>query len=272
MILIVSSKRDPASMNIHRQLLTNYNFIVGSERFKNNPVYSKKVNDETVKLVTLNEETIYSQTITDFFNPQLIIFISRHSSKSGTPTLSVHTPGNLNEAQKGGLPQKVSIAPANAMKNALLELSRQKDTQRFDYKISYECTHHGPSLDVPTMFAELGSSPMQWRDNKAAEAVAHAVNTALTSPRDRSTVVLGIGGPHYSEKFTRIALKEQVAFGHMIPKYAIAQIDEKTISQCIERTLEKVEAVFLDWKGIRGADKAHLTEALETVGVEIKKV
>jgi D-aminoacyl-tRNA deacylase len=122
------------------------------------------------------------------------------------------------------------------------------------------------------MFVELGSSPIQWRDDKAAEAVAHAVDTALTSTLESSTVVLGIGGPHYSEKFTRIALKEDVAFGHMIPKYAIAQIDKKTIGQCIERTLEKVEVVFLDWKGIRGVDKTHLVKALEAVGVEFEKV
>ncbi|MCK4478443.1 D-tyrosyl-tRNA(Tyr) deacylase [Candidatus Bathyarchaeota archaeon] len=273
MILIVASTKDVASMNIRQQLLVHYDFKESEEKFHSNPVYHKTLSDNEVKLVTIDEEAIYYQSILNHFNPQLIIYISRHSSKSGTPTLSVHTPGNLTaQAQKGGLPNRISIAPANAMKEALLEMAEQKNTHSLDYQVSYECTHHGPSLNIATMFVELGSSPTQWKDMKAAEAVAHAAMAPILRKSRNSIVAVGIGGPHYSQKFTRMALEDDFAFGHIIPKYAISHVDAKTIRQCVERTLEKVETVTLDWKGIKGADKTKLVKASEEAGVQTQKV
>ena len=272
LILIVSSSKDLASLNIRNNLLAGYSFEKTLQKFHNNPVYLQKIKGNVVKLITIDHEAIYYHAITDHFEPQLIIYISRHSSKSGTPTLSVHTPGNLGEAQKGGLAEKVSIAPANGMKAALLELGRQENALGLDYQVSYECTHHGPSLDVPAMFVELGSSPKQWRDRKAAEAVAHAAMAATSNQLESSKVALGIGGPHYNAKFTSMALDGDSSFGHMIPKYAISQVGSDMIRQCIERTLEEVVTIFLDWKGIRGADRSGLMKALDTVGTEVVKV
>jgi D-aminoacyl-tRNA deacylase len=272
MILIVASTKDVASLNIREQLLACYDFEESTENFHNNPVYFKTIDNEVVKLVTIKEEAIYYQAITDHFSPQLIIYISRHSSRSGTPTLSVHTPGNLGEAQKDGVSRKISVAPANAMKGALLEMAQQKDKLDLDYQVSYECTHHGPSLNIAAMFVELGSSLAQWRDMKAAEAVAHAAMAPIIDRVQHSTVAVGIGGPHYSRKFTRLALEGSFAFGHIIPKYLISKVDAEIILQCVERTVEKVQTVVLDWKGIKGADKAGLLEVLGEVEIEVQKV
>lgn len=272
MILVVASTRDVASMNIRQQLLNHYRFDESGEEFHTNPVYLRARGNEQVRLVTLDEEAIYYQAITTHFTPQLVLYLSRHSSKSGTPTLSVHTPGNLAQAEKGGLPKKVSIAPANAMRSALQALAEQKDERRLSYKVSYECTHHGPSLDAPTMFVELGSSPTQWKDAKAAEAVAHAAMAAISAHPEPAQAVVGIGGPHYNGKFTRIALEKPIAFGHIIPKYAVHQLNTEVIQHCVERTEETVKAIFLDWKGIKGEDKSRLVEALEDVGMPTQKI
>lgn len=272
MILIVASSLDVASMNIRKQLLSQYDFEMSSERFHHNPVYRKRIDNNDLKIVTINEESTCSQAVAHHFNAELIIYISRHSSKSGTPTLSVHTPGNL--TQKGGLPGKISIAPAYAMKEALLELAHQKNVLGLEYKVSYECTHHGPSLDVPTMFVELGSSLDQWKDVTAAEAVAHAAVTPIlksTSLSPQCRAAVGIGGPHYSMKFTRWALEGTFAFGHIIPKYVVPQVNAETIRQCVERTKEKAEVV-LDWKGIRSRDKATLTEVLREARIQSQKI
>ena len=106
---------------------------------------------------------------------------------------------------------------------------------------------------------------------KAAEAVAHAAMAAV-SKRSSYPTALGIGGPHYSAKFTKIALNKQTAFGHIIPKYAIPQVDAEIIKQCVERTMENVESAILDWKGIKGAHKYKLTTALSKIGVPMEKV
>jgi len=236
-------------------------------------MYITEVNGKKVELVSLKEEPVYAQNITEAFpSPELIVFISRHSSASGTPTLSVHTPGNIGEAKLGGLPRKVSISPANAMKDALETMMRFKEEMQLRYEVCYECTHHGPSLNIPTMFVELGSSRKQWEDSKAAEVVAHAAMKAISKfGESQAKALLGIGGPHYGEKFTRMTLENEVAFGHIIPKYAISSIDLEILKQCVERTLEKVELAVLDWKGIKGEDKSKLVEMLKEIGLRFQK-
>jgi D-aminoacyl-tRNA deacylase len=108
---------------------------------------------------------------------------------------------------------------------------------------------------------------------RAAEAVGHAAMEAV-SKFGSTTVkaVLGIGGPHYNSKFSRMALENQIAFGHMMPKYAIQGIDAEILKQCIERTLERVESVILDWKGIKGEDKQPLVRILVDNGIPFEKV
>ena len=140
-------------------------------------------------------------------------------------------------------------------------------------KLSYEGTHHGPSLNLPTMFVELGSSPAQWSDLKAAEAVAHAAMTAVANfSAYSSEAVLGIGGTHYNQKFTSMALAGEAVFGHMIPKYAVSLVDAEMLAQCVQRTFEKVSSAVLDWKGIRSQDKPKLLSALQEVNLSYKKL
>jgi D-aminoacyl-tRNA deacylase len=271
MKLIVASTQDTAGMNIAQKIIGQYKLQKTNQTYHELPVYQQTIKDTEIKLVTIKTESIQAQNITNDFTPELIIFVSRHSSQSGIPTLSVHTPGNLtSQAEKGGLPKQISIAPATAMKEALKEMARQVKEQQLDYKVSYECTHHGPSLNVPAMFAELGSSPMQWKDMQAAEAVAHAAMTAAKTRIVHPTAI-GIGGPHYNEKFTKIAFTTPTAFGHMIPKHVIPQIDASMLKQCMVKTVEKVETAILDWKGIKGEDKQSLLKTIAQTGLRIEK-
>ena len=158
MILFIASTQDIAGINIAKQLILNYNFNKQSQTFQKNPTYAKKLHNKKTKLLFVNTEIVETQFLNELFKPELFIFLSRHSSVKAIPTLSVHTPGNLAEAKFGGKPKAVSISPAYAMKNSLLKMAKLKKEQNFEYEISYECTHHGPSLDSPAMFVELGSS------------------------------------------------------------------------------------------------------------------
>jgi D-aminoacyl-tRNA deacylase len=270
MILIVASTKDIASMNIAHQIIEKYSFEKLPETYQDNNMYLKHVAQRDVKLVFTNQDLIHSQNITEHFKTDLVVFVSRHASVSGFPTLSVHVPGNLGKAELGGLPKRVSICPASAMKEALLELAKTKDEGNLPYEVSYECTHHGPSLDVPTMFAELGSSLEQWKDLKAAEAVAHATMKAATKDTKYPTV-LGVGGPHYNERFTKIALTTNRAFGHTISKYAAPTVEPEVIEQCVQRTVEHIEAAVFDWKSLRGTDRHRIISALQSLNIVIEK-
>jgi D-aminoacyl-tRNA deacylase len=274
MILLAASNKDIASLNIKEQILSNYQFNKTAKIFQNNPTYSADINGKKVTLVTLNEESVKAQDLPDSFpNANLIVFISRHSSQSGKPTLSVHTPGNFGSAELGGLPRTLSVSSASVMQNSLKTLMHYKETLNLNYEVSFECTHHGPSLNVPTVFVELGSSPEQWGDLQAAKAVAHSAVSAISSfTAPTSSAVLGIGGTHYNQKFTLMALMGEASFGHMIPKYAVHLVDSEMLLQCVSKTLEKVPITLLDWKGIKSEDKPNLLSALKTAGLPFKKV
>ena len=273
MILLVSSSKDTASTNIANHILQQYPFNKTNQTFQENPVYQAEINHKKVTCITLKEEAVNAQNLPENFpNAELVVFVSRHSSQSGTPTLSVHTPGNLAAAELGGLPRTLSVSPANAMCDALKALMRLKQEKRLNYEVSYECTHHGPSLNVPTMFVELGSSEKQWSDLTAAGAVAQAAMEAIADfGSSKQPAVLGIGGTHYNQKFTNMALDDEAVFSHMIPKYALFQVDAEILRQCVEKTLERVDSAVLDWKGIRSEDKPRLLKALKEANIPMQK-
>ena len=68
-----------------------------------------------------------------------------------------------------------------------------------------------------------------------------------------------------------MALNTEVAFGHIISKYAIPKIDAAMLKQCVQKTVETVESAVFDWKGMRGADKKRLMTILDEIGVSVEK-
>ena len=127
MIILVHSVCDIAGVNIAKHLLQLHPFTKTTQIYQETPIYQTEITGKQFSFITLKEESVNAQNLPEAFpNAQLIIFLSRHSSQSGTPTLSVHTPGNFGPVELGGLPNTISISPANAMQTALKELSRIK--------------------------------------------------------------------------------------------------------------------------------------------------
>ncbi len=268
--LIVASTVDEASSNIADKLIRSHGFQWEHQTFQGGKVYTGKLIEDTA-LVFVDVELAETQDFFEGLKPEVTIFVSRHSSRSGIPTLSVHVPGNLGDAEHGGRPRKVSIAPANAMKNALLELMNQRTRLGLPHLVSYEGTHHGPSIDIPAMFIEIGSTEIEWINPVAGEAVAQATVTALKK-RTSFPVALGVGGPHYSPKLTEVGLQGGYALGHVIPKYAVPSLSLDVLRQCVERTVERVETAVIDWKGLRSPERMWIVEALKNQGVKPERV
>ncbi len=272
--LLVSSKTDIASTNIKRQLLTHYPFKqTNNDSYQDSPIYKLKLKGKELTLITLNHETVNAQQLPkDFSDVALAVFITRHSSQSGKPTLTTHTPGNFAAAEFGGLPKCQSIAPAHAMHTALKKLYEYKIQLGLDdFAVSYEATHHGPSIDIPCMFVELGSNEIQWRNEIGAKAVAMAALSSFFATQTEP-VVLGIGGTHYNQKFTDLALSDKAVFSHMIPKYVVPYVDSNMLLQCINKTHEKVSHAILDWKGIQSKDKPNLLKVLKDINLAYTKI
>ena len=122
------------------------------------------------------------------------------------------------------------------------------------------------------MLVELGSSPSQWTDSEAAEAVAKAAMKSIANfQTGDQTAVLGIGGPHYNQRFTQMALNDEAVFGHMIPKYTFPHADAEINHQCVERTMERVDHAILDWKGLKSEDKPKILETLSEINLPYRK-
>jgi len=265
-IVFVSSRRDIAGQNITsklRELVGLGPPGKGNERFD--------LSGMECMLIDVDVDIVHVGRMVEEYYPSLVIHLSRHSSATGIPTLSVHVSGNISDADMGGEPKAISVAPAMAMLAALKELQLQRVAMNLDFNVCYEATHHGPSLDVPSMFIEIGSSPERWRREDAGQAVARA---ALASAMVTSTgsAAMGLGGTHYCPKFTQLALERSQPFGHILPKYALKDVDGAFFRYAVKRTLEPIDRVLVDWKGMSGADKERLLPEVEKLGLRIERV
>ncbi|MDQ1279379.1 MAG: D-aminoacyl-tRNA deacylase [Thermoproteota archaeon] len=268
--LILATKDDVASSNIAARLLEEYPFVESSLKFRSKPVYSLTSVDGEVLMAFMAGEMVYLEGLEGLADARLVVFVSRHESRSGSPILSVHVPGNLSTAEFGGVSERVSIAPANAMQAALRMMAEQRKLLGLKgFEVYYEGTHHGPSLDVPSMFVEIGSSIKEWSDPLAGKAIAHAAMAAAMN-KQMVDAAVGIGGSHCNRRLTNLGLEFNLAFGHIIPSYAFKWLNPDTIKQCVERTLEKNPTVVLDWKGIDGKDRDGLQAVLDKVPYKIK--
>lgn len=196
--------------------------------------------------------------------PRQAIYITRHRSKTGEPTLTTHPIGNYGEAQFGGKAQTLTPAAPRLMTQLLRIIKKNAEIQKTYHQVCFEVTHHGPYLSIPTLFTEVGSNKEEWEKEKPAEIIAESLIELFDKyryeedlPKD-IPVIIGIGGGHYAPRFTDIALSKNVAFGHMIPSYHIQ--DGNINQEIIKKTLEaspNVEGVYLHKKSLK---KSQVTE------------
>jgi len=120
------------------------------------------------------------------------------------------------------------------------------------------------------MFIEIGSSPERWRREDAGQAVARA---ALAAARATSigTAAIGLGGTHYCPKFTKLAIERSQPFGHILPKYALNNVDRDFLRYAVKRTLEPVDKIIVDWKGTSGDEKKRLLPEVEELGMHLER-
>jgi len=270
--LLVFSESDKASLNIAEKLMSLYRFERTDRLYRGKPVYRLELKGEEVLLVSLPGELVEAQYLEKDFKASLVVFLSRHASSSRMSTLSVHVPGNLGAETYGGLPYRVSIAPANAMKAALRKMNELNESKGLGFKVSYEATHHGPSLNLPSMFVEIGSTEREWGNPEAGEVVAEAAMAAVSCDTDYPAA-LALGGLHYNPKFTSLGLWEDIAPAHIVSKYSLTYVEDPSLLRnCVERTLEKVCMAVVDWKGVPGKLRSELIRRLRNMGLDIVRV
>ena len=252
--LIVASKKDKAGINITTALSQygNFNFYL--------------VEDEIIYTESLSLNKIDKY---DF-----IIFASRHKSEKKEKTLSIHAPGNWKDADVGGEPEKICPTSAQFQKQFFEILHENvKKYELNDYKVTLECTHHGPLIDKPCVFVEIGSTDFEWNDRRAAFVMAKTIKETIDKYQENPyrEIAIGIGGPHYCPNFNKIQLNSNVALSHIIPEYALP-LTEEMLKQAITKTEEEVDFAVLDWKGLGNAEqRQQVLDTLDKMYIQYKK-
>jgi D-aminoacyl-tRNA deacylase len=267
--LVIASKKDPAGMNIINQLV----------QFRANPVLDViKNNLITFDIASIEGDIVYTENINaEKLNQyDFIIFASKHSthSEEKQKTLSVHAPGNFREANLGGIMGKVSVTSALFNKFLFQKLNEKvKEHNLKDFNVTMEATHHGPLIDKPCVFIEIGSDENEWRSSRAGFVIAKTIQETILefelSPYKE--IAVGIGGPHYCPGFNKLQLNSNVAFSHIIPGYALP-ITEEFVKECISKTAETLDFVVLDWKGLGNSEiRQGVVDILEKNYIQWKK-
>jgi D-aminoacyl-tRNA deacylase len=159
-------------------------------------------------------------------NYSCLVFLSSHRSVSGKPSITFHPVGNIGTAELGGKERSLSPSSPALMTHYLLAAHRTDLREHYD--ITFEATHHGPLVEMPALFAEIGSTEEQWTDSYTAEALARIV---LNAEEAEGINVIGIGGGHYCPRFRDIALRKKVNFGHVVSHHYVELLDA---SMCLE--------------------------------------
>jgi D-aminoacyl-tRNA deacylase len=255
---LVSSKLDKASSMMAYLLTKDYGFQE-YKKFQGNPVFTRQ-NDI---LLFSEKDVLYIDYLDSSFSPEAYIFLSRHASQSGTPTITSHFPGNLgDDVSHGGRANEFAFTYPSLQKCFIYEIWKMKKEAE-PYEIILEATHHGPtSLQKPVLFIEIGSTEKEWTDSYVASLVCKALISTLDNFRNANIVGIGLGGMHYSKKFTKLLVGGDAALAGIVSKYNLPKVTEETIEQFLAKSVEKITHAYLDWKGL-GPDKQRILQILE---------
>lgn len=281
-IAIISYSKDKASINIKENLVNNFDFNELDEKFDNNNIFQTTIDNDIIKLYTINSEHIYTDGLDRKIDADLFIFISKHSAVEGRPSLTCHPIGNFGKAEKGGREKTLCTAPSFFLKNILNELNKNSDDA--DYDVTMEATHHGPFLEKPILFVEIGSSEKEWEDQNAGSIIAKSlISTIKNNSNDNDSInknfneknnnyesVFVIGGSHYNHVATKAMLKTNFGVGHICTKYNLENLDESLIKQAMKKTIPEARFVLLDWKGL-GKEKKGIVDILERSNIEYRR-
>ena len=265
-ILIVSSRRDSASANIARALITKNGFEQGPGQ--GIETYSK----DNIRLVMLEKLGIYAEPSDIQSDASTTIFVSKHVSSSGRPALTVHATGNLTkEAKFGGNPEEVSYVDPSIIRSTLRALKAGVSQEGVQIDLTMEATHHGPTnLSMPVCFVEIGSGEEEWTDPVLGEIAANAVMAAATKVEETRPAAVGFGGTHYSAKHTRICMDGDYAIGHLVSSHSFdGGVTQLMINDVFNKTTGSCNTAIVDWKGLHSNDRRKLVASLEAAGREI---
>jgi len=190
-----------------------------------------------------------------------LVFPSIHRSESGQRCFTVHPLGNPGpRAELGGRPRTLVPTDPWAMAGLLRELDQRASS--VGLRATYEATHHGPWLGLPAMFVEVAVTDRQAPTDAELGVLATALREFRPDPANRTA--LAVGGGHYAPRFTDLARSRRWAFGHIISRHALADLEPTTAREALEATPSAAGILFA-----RAQDRGH--PAFAGTGAEVRE-
>ncbi len=267
MRLLVASLPDPASVNLRDRLLEATDWSEEGE-YLGHPCHRLR----DMLMVSIDHLHLHldhvDQTVgrTLGIDVEEVVFLSKHRAASGKPTLTMHPIGNFGKADFGG--REGTLVPASPSFLSGLLRALSSSAKGLPFEVSYEVTHHGPFLELPTTYVEIGSDETKWGNVDAAKAMAGALLNWV--PADGPTVV-GIGGGHYAPRFTEVTLAKKVRFGHMVAKHVLDGRTDQDILEMVGKamTASGTRSAYVHKKSFPRPEARRLSELLEGAGHEV---
>lgn len=258
---IVYSKKDEAGVNIAQELKNHFL--------------------PQAQIIPVNKETIYLEQIDEkeekLRNIDFLIFASKHASKNPSKTFSIHAPGNFRNADYGGKSGKLCKTSALAIKYLFQKLNENAKALP-EYQVTLEATHHGPLIEKPCLFIEIGSTIEEWQDKAAGEIIAKTIADFQEFEKWKNEnkdikVAIGIGGPHYCPNLNKIQLSSdsKIAISHILAEYNLPA-NECMLHEAIEKTSEHTDLILIDWKGCGNSEERQkMIDSIEDLDIPYEK-
>lgn len=298
-ILVAVNQQDIASTN-QADALRRMDAWAEIEPFEGHPTYAC----EDLRMVYLPDGLLFEDHLDQRWEDATgervreIIFPSRHVAASGQASLTLHPIGvpHLPTGElgpyggHGGQAPPPSTRLASWWKRLLKMAPSNPSVEGFD--LSLEVTHHGPTVGVPCMFIEVGSTEATWGHEGAADLLATIMQVGLLGSEDDAwspakhqgqLVLVTLGGGHYAPRANQLAALDGVWLGHMLATYALPfELEENgevrgTWKQSIRAGLEATRTSFpggdivcsMDKKAFKGWQRQAIRAYLESEGIPL---
>ena len=228
--------------------------------------------------------------------PTEIIFPSRHSAASGNASLTLHPIGTM-QVPDGETPEyggkAADCPPPNPRIAAWWRELNRVATDLTEFDLSLETTHHGPWIETPSLFIEIGSTDLTWGHMGAAKILAGIIyrglgldgGNGLGQWNGNGRVVVTLGGGHYAPRGNLLASHEGIWLGHMLATYALPFVknEDDTVSGMWENSIRKAikatELAFpggeivcsMDKKAFKGWQRQAIRDLLSELDVPLLK-
>ncbi|MDC0212566.1 D-aminoacyl-tRNA deacylase [Euryarchaeota archaeon] len=301
--LILSSTLDEASMNLARALSESSDWQ-NTEDFAHGRV--RRHAKMPVTILEIDELHIHADNIDRIHMDETgsmideVLVLSRHVSSTNTPAITLHAiglPGESPPGEKGvsGGVNGYVVPPSPrfaSLYRKMLEVARKNGLEE-DFDLTMETTHHGPKLDTPTLYIEIGSTKSEWNRKDAALVWSSVICEVLglnggSSQGDwkgSGSVMVGFGGGHYAPRHKSVVELGNFWLGHVLANYSLrfeqpedgSEIPGGNWRESASAAIEATRMAFpggeifahLDKKSFRGWQRSSLVKFLEENDVPV---